>query len=342
MNTLACGHSAFKFQCFFVLSLLILGCSTKVNYPADWARIEAQTPSETCSPIVGQYSQHGMALVTKGPFWNFTDETKPSYLSFLLGIDVNPYDAITHTALNLSDTAPGLSLWIGNELFVSRNFEPGELSCEAGRWRLDLDWYAWRSSGILLDMGGVFTSLLIQNADDGSLVFSKNQKMLGTALLLPVYIKEQEWHRFLPATEEEKHPGLNAPYGVLPPGSPFARLRPPPTQKNRDENPKEQGRCLKIAINQYDQLGSKLSVKEEAQLQGHFTQAFLGQAGKGGQAYSLTEYLDRTQGHTPSTRRAMLRKPHWLDPSISDRYVVCLFDAGYVWEEVSRAADEQR
>ena len=325
-----------KISLSLVTLLLIFGCSTKVNYPSEWAHIETPKTLEACSPLLGDYSQHGTAVVTKGPFWNFSDGTESSLLSSLLGITVHPSDAFTHVSLNLSGANPGLSLWIGEELFVSHNLEPDELRCESGSWRLDLDGSAWRSSGVLLDMGGVFTSLLIHNAEDGSLVISKNQKMIGTAILLPVYIKEQEWHRFLPATEEEKHLSPNAPHGVLPPGSSFARLHPPSTQKNRDKNYKEQESCLKTATNQFEQLGSTLSPIEETQLQGRFTQAFLQQSQKGTKAYTVTEWLDRTQGHAPSTKSAVLSKPHWLDPSISDRYVLCLLKAGYVWEDVQR------
>ena len=54
----------------------------------------------------------------------------------------------------------------------------------------------------------------------------------------------------------------------------------------------------------------------------------------------MSEYIDRTIGHTPSTRNAQLSKPHWLDPNVSDRYVLCLFDAGYVWKDVTINADK--
>lgn len=325
----------------FASLLLILGCVTKVNYPSEWAHLQAQSTSKACSPILGQYSQHGIAVVTKGPFWNFSDETQPSFLTKLLAINLYPGDAITHASFNLSGVSPNLSLWIGNESFLSRNFESDELRCESGNWRLDLDWSAWGSSGILLDMGGVFTSLLMHNAEDGSLVISKNQKMIGTAILLPVYIREQDWHRFPPATEAQMHPEPNAPHGVLPPGSSFVRLLPPSTQKNRGENHKEQDRCLKTAISQFEQHGSKLSSEEETQLQGRSTQAFLQQSWKGSEAYTLTEWLDRKQGHTPSTRRAQLDKPHWLHPNIADRYVLCLLDAGYLWENAQRTNEVQ-
>jgi len=342
MKTLARGYFVLYILTTITAALCLPGCSTKVNYPSGWAPIESQKSSGTCSPILGQYSQHGMATVVKGPFWKFTDETQPSLLSNLLGVDVYPPDAVTHATLNLSGTEASLSLWIGNELFVSRILKTGELDCESGRWRLDLDWAAWRSTGILLDMGGTFTSLFLHKANDGSLVISKNQKMIGTAILLPVYIKEQNWHRFLPATEVEKHPGTDSPYGVLPPEHSFARLLPPLTQKNRHENPKQQKRCLESAITQFEQRGDNLTPEEATRLQGLFTQNFLAQSNKTAEAYPRTEYLDRTRGHTPSTRFSMLRKPHWLDTSISDRFVLCLFDSGYVWQNVTRTKVEMK
>lgn len=325
-----------KKQLSFATLLLILGCSTKVNYPSEWAHLKTQSNPKDCATILGRYSQHGVAVVTQGPFWNFTDGLEPSLLSHILGLDAYPPDAFTHVELNLSDTDPGLSLWVGSELFVSRSFKKDELRCEAGSWRLELDRSLWRSSGIS-DVVSTVNSLLIQNADDGSLVISKSEKMVGAviALLLPVYIHEQDWHRFPPATEAELHPEPNAPHGVLSGERMFTRLIPPATQKNRYDNYEQQKSCLHDASAQFNQQ-RQLTPDEQLRLEGRTTQAFLYQTDKSSDAVPYTEYIDRSMGYIPSTLNARLRKPNWLDPGVADRYVLCLLDAGYVWEDVER------
>jgi hypothetical protein len=318
-----------------VAVMLISGC-TSVRYPAEWKPVDTANSSESCIPITGRFSQRGTARTVQGPFWNRADGQVLTAFSRVLGLDITPHDAVTHLTLNISDQHPGVTLWVNREKLLTRNFQPDELKCVSGHWRLELDWSLWRSSGILLDTGAILTSLLVQQTTDGAVVVSKTRKMVGTALLLPVYFKEQDWHQFTRITDSVQQNAPNAPHGVLSPDRHFSRLLPPPTQTERQENPKLQVRCLNTAIEQYKLSGTNLSKDEESRLAGRSTQAFLSQQTKTTKAYTNTEFIDRVIGQTPTTKHALLLKPHWLDPSISDRYVLCLLDAGYIWEDVTR------
>jgi hypothetical protein len=319
----------------FILLLttwLLWGCST-TPYPPDWAPVDTR-PATDCAPIAGTFSQRGETQGRKGAFWDRKTAASASRLSSLLGLSREAVGT-TRVTVNLSAAVPRLTFWVGSEQLLSRNLTPDELRCEAGVWRLDLDWLPWRSSGILLDIGGTFVSLRLRQAVDGSLIVEKTEKMVGTAILLPVYASEQDWHRFPPESEVEKNPGPNAPHGVLARESGHARLLPPSTQKDWRDNPKSQDRCLKSAIEQFKRQVGDLAPADRARFGGRSTQAFLAQWSKGAAPYARTEWLDRTRGHTPTTYGALLRKPHWLDPAVSDRYVLCLLDAGYVWDDVA-------
>lgn len=155
-------------------------------------------------------------------------------------------------------------------------------------------------------------------------------------MLLPLYFRSKSWYRFAPYKERSEELDPNAPYGAIYGESKFVRLLPPPTQKNRDENVEAQKSCLKSAQDQFHEQGDTLTTEAQKCLAGKSTQAFLYQKHKNADPFFTAEYINRAIGWTPSTRYAELRKPHWLHPNIADRYVLCLFDAGYVWEDVER------
>lgn len=321
----------------FVISAY--GCAFSVEYPEDWAQIASPPTAQACAPIEADYAQHGTTGQNTGPFWDRAVEMRTSLLSELIGIDVQPSNAVTHVSMRLSDSDPGLHAWIGKELLVAHDFAADELSCESGLWRLDLDTNFAGGRSLTPDVVGRFTRMYLYQAEDDSLAIKKIDKMVGVVFLLPFYARDQDWHRFLPATEREKQPAANAPHGVIPPGSPYARLLPPPNLKHRDDNTRMQNSCLREAKRYFDAIGGTLTADETARLQGRDTQAFLAQNSSSGNPYTRFEWLDRARGHTPSTRSAVLRKPHWLDTNIADRYVLCLYDAGYIWQDVTRSAE---
>ena len=299
--------------------------------------VPAENSVTECAPIVGQFEQQGIAAVTKGPFWDRTTAVVPTLFSHEMGINASPPAAVSHLSVNFSVKDPGVTLWVNDELFLTHNFTPDELTCEEGLWRLELDWKLMGSSGIFLDGGVSLTSLFVQQAADESVIIRSVDKHMGTVLLvLPFYIQEKEWRRFplYTAVQEKLEP--NSPHGVLSDEKTFARLLPPPTQKSSKENEEKQAQCLKLAFEQLEQLGGDLAPDERTRITGRSTQAFLVQWDKKSNAYPRTEYIDRTIGHTPTTLSTQLRKPHWLDPSVSDRYVLCLLEAGYVWEDVKK------
>lgn len=326
-----------KFFVITSLSLISFGCVTASHYPQEWPVVPAENSVTECAPIIGPFEQQGVASVTKGAFWDRASAEVPALFSYEMGINASPPAAVSHLSVNFSAKDPGVTLWVNDELFLTHNFTPDELTCESGLWRLDLDWELMGSSGIFLDGGVSLTSLFVQQATDESVIIRSVDKHMGTVLLvLPFYIQEKEWRRFPLYTAEGKELEPNAPHGVLSDEKTFARLIPPPTQKSTKENWERQDQCLKLALDSFEQLGGALKSEEQTRIAGRSTQSFLVQWNKKSKAYPRTEYIDRTIGHTPTTHSAQLRKPHWLDPSVSDRYVLCLLEAGYVWEDVKK------
>ena len=306
------------------------------NYPETWNPLPTSDSASDCSPIIGQFEQSGTAAVYKGPFWNTSTVENPATLSSLTDIIIMPYDAVTHVSLNLSSEKPSMAFWMSEELLRIHNFQPGELDCESGFWKIEKKLQALPSSGIFLDLGAIFSSLYLKQISDGTLIISRKEDVVGTAMLLPLYFRNKSWYRFPPYQQSAQEPDPNAPYGAISGESKFVRLLPPATQKNRDENVDAQKSCLKSAQNQFLEHGDNLTTDAQKRLAGKSTQAFLYQKQKNGDPFFTAEYVNRAIGWTPSTRYAQLRKPHWLNPNVADRYVLCLLDAGYAWKEVER------
>jgi hypothetical protein len=80
---------------------------------------------------------------------------------------------------------------------------------------------------------------------------------------------------------------------------------------------------------------ANLTSGEQTLLEGHSTQALLAQHDPHDKPFLNTEWINRKQGYVPSTGKVRLRKPHWLQPGVSDQYVLCLLDAGYSWQGVA-------
>ena len=306
------------------------------HYPEEWEAVPASDSASGCEPIIDQFEQMGTAALWKGPFWDASTEEKPATLTSLTDNIVVPYDAVTHVSLNLSAEKPSMAFWMNKELLRTHNFQPGELDCESGFWKIEQKLQALPSSGIFLDLGATFSNLLLKKLTDGAIIISRKEVTVGTAMLLPLYLRGQTWYRFPPYKKRTEGPDPNAPYGAISDESKFLRLLPPPTQKNRNDNYEAQKRCLKSAQDQFHEQGDTLTTEAQKRLAGKSTQAFLYQKQKNADPFFTVEYINRAIGWTPSTRHAQLRKPHWLHPDISDRYVLCLLDAGYVWEEAER------
>lgn len=107
------------------------------HYPDEWETVPTGDTSKECSPIIGQFEQSGTAALSEGPFWDASTEEKPATLTSLTDIIVVPYDAVTHVSLNLSSEKPSMAFWMNKELLRTHNFQPGELECESGFWKIE-------------------------------------------------------------------------------------------------------------------------------------------------------------------------------------------------------------
>ena len=195
-------------------------------------------------------------------------------------------------------------------------------------------------------------------ARDGALIVNETERIAGVVALVPLYASTQSWFRFPAVTHAERQQGPNAPHGVLAPDTPYARLLPPDAIRaaGRDEQHRVSAQCLKEALAHPGAQGAQWQAATlgsegrragapdalgAARLAGKPVQAFLFQSHDGAPPTLRTQWLDRASGHVPSTKTSRLAKPHWLDPSIAQRAVSCLLDAGYVWDMASAPAQSR-
>lgn len=308
--------------------LLLAGCSTTTGLPDNWTLVEPAHPAN-CAPINAVFSNFGQK----------TNGKKPLYRASLgtLLFPALPQAGITRISVRFATDTPSVTAWSGSESYETLAITADTLECDAGTWRLQNDATDWQ---LMSDRGGIGLMLasalayeydrLYSQAADGALIVEETMHTAGVIFLIPSSFKEQEWYRFPPAgtTAEDNTP--SAPGGVLQAGSGYTRLLPP-EHLDRGESGKTMHTCLDLAYPGVDDLTSG----EQTRLEGHSTQAFLAQFDPDGKPFLNTEWTNRKQGHVPSTRKARLRKPHWLPPGVSDQYVLCLLDAGYTWQDVA-------
>ncbi len=311
-----------------LLVLLLAGCSTTTEYPGDWARTDPQ-PAVTCTPIDATFSNHGQKTNGEKPFYR-------SSLGEIL-LPALPQAGITHVSVRLAADSPSVTAWAGSDLYETRAIPPDALQCKEGVWMLQNDATDWQ---MMSDPGMVGLMLasalaydferLYSQATDGALIVEETRHTAGVIFLVPSSFKEKEWYRFPPAGTPAEDNAPSAPGGVLQPGAGHTRLLPP-GRLDRKESGKTMNTCLDFSSTEMDDL----TPAERALLAGRSTQAFLYQLYPGGKPFLNDEWMNRKQGYVPSTRNSRLQKPHWLQPAVSDRYVLCLLDAGYTWEDIA-------
>lgn len=322
------------------VTLPLIGCTSSAPMPDGWVAIDSARPINDCEPIAGTYSRYGSTVESTGMLWYEGTKTKVAHLDRVLELDWQLVGT-THVDVKFSSDESHIVFWAGSERLSARRLRTDEVKCESGSWKVELADRFTAGSAFFLDATMNFKSLHFLQGLDNSLIIQDRQKLVGTAMLLPMRITEHTWHRFMPATEREKDPGPNAPQGILTEHSGHSRLMPPANFTRREENHAAQSKCLTAAVDNLNRNGGNLDPADKIRIAERSTQALLGQWGHSadGAPYVRTEYLDRKRGHTPSTRGALLRKPHWLHPSISDRFVLCLLDIGYAWETVETRSE---
>ncbi len=311
-----------------LVMLLLAGCSTTTEYPDNWVPAGPTHPVD-CAPIDAVFSNFGQK----------TNGKKPLYTASLgtLLLPALPQAGITRISVRFATDSPAVTAWVGSEPYETLAIPADTLECDAGTWRLQNDATDWQ---LLSDRGGIGLMLasalayeydrLYSQAADGALIVEETMHTAGVIFLIPSSFKEKEWYRFPPAVTPAGDNAPSAPGGVLQAGSGYTRLLPP-EHLNRGESEKTMYACLDIANSGVEDL----TTGEQTLLEGHSTQAFLAQFDPDDKPFLNTEWMNRKQGHVPSTRNARLRKPHWLQPGVSDRYVICLLEAGYTWQDMA-------
>jgi hypothetical protein len=307
---------------------LLAGCSTTTGLPDNWALVEPAHPVN-CAPVDAVFSNFGQK----------TNGKKPLYRASLgtLLFPALPQAGITRISVRFATDSPTVTAWSGSEPYETLAITADTLECDAGTWRLQNDATGWQ---LMSDRGGIGLMLasalaykydrLYSQASDGALIVEETMHTAGVIFLIPSSFKEKEWYRFPSAGTPAEDNAPSAPGGVLQADSDYTRLLPP-EHLERGESEKTIYTCLDLAYPGVDDL----TTGEQTLLAGHSTQAFLAQLTPDDKPSPNTEWLNRKQGYVPSTRQARLRKPHWLQPGVSDQYALCLLDAGYTWQDVA-------
>ncbi len=325
-----------------VTSLLAtLSACTTTPYPASWAAVDTPPAAAQCKEIVGAFSQFGRetheGLIGKARVSN-------ARLASILFPALQP-SPITHVAVRFSAANPGAVAWVGEETLARWEPRADELRCEGGVWRLDEGWSTGGSgAGLAIPaFGAAKAAREFRLASDGALIVKETERVAGVVALVPFTFSNQSWFRFPAATPVERVAGPTAPQGVLAIDSPYARLVPPAAirQAGRGEQHRVSEQCLKASLAQAGHSGqlehgaARAEVGDGARLAGRPVQAFLFQDREGALPHLRRQWLDRDRGHVLSTKTSRLLKPHWLDPRIAERTVLCMLDAGYVWETMN-------
>jgi hypothetical protein len=306
--------------------LLLAGCSTTTELPDNCALVKPTHPVN-CTPVDAVFSNFGKKTNGKRPLYRAS-------LGTILFPGL-PQAGITRISVRLATESPSVTAWAGSEPYATLAIPPAALQCKEGIWILQNDATQWRPmvdiySLMFASAGANDYERRYSQAADGALIVEETRHSVGVIFLIPASLKEKEWYRFPPAEAPAGNNDPAAPGGVLQAGSGYTRLLPP-EHLDRGESEKTMYACLDLACAGVDDLTSV----EQTLLEGHSTQAFLAQFDPHDKPFLNTEWMNRKQGYVPSTRKARLGKPHWLQPGVSDQYVLCLLDAGYSWQDVA-------
>ncbi|MGD8876073.1 MAG: hypothetical protein PVH38_13080 [Gammaproteobacteria bacterium] len=306
--------------------LLPAGCSTTTGFPDNRALVEPTHPVN-CTSIDAVFSCFGQKTNGKKPL-------NRAHLGAIL-LPGFPQAGVTRLSVRLATDAPSVTAWAGGDLYETRAIPADKLECNAATWRLQNDATDWRPmvdmySLMLASAGAYDYERRYSQAADGALIVEETRHSVGVIFLIPASLREKEWYRFPPAGTPAGDNDPAAPGAVLQAGSGYTRL-PPPEHLDRGESGKTMYACLDLAYAGVANLTSG----EQTLLEGHSTQALLAQHDPHDKPFLNTEWINRKQGYVPSTGKVRLRKPHWLQPGVSDQYVLCLLDAGYSWQGVA-------
>jgi hypothetical protein len=177
-------------------STLITGCVFKEPYPKQWADIYL-TPGD-CPDISGVFNDEGRLdpkeVGEVGEGW-----LKRS-LSRLLLTDKNKIETVSHVEINqLENGGIKVTAWNENKPVTEQRFSKrnGDFTCKTGFVEFVGEKVCETGNGIMA-CATPETDLIKNN--EGALIVKTNSRGFGAVYLIPVYVSEWHWYRFLPLT----------------------------------------------------------------------------------------------------------------------------------------------
>lgn len=305
--------------------LVATGCSTG-PYPDDWAPLPGVVEPR-CADLKGSYENYGVqddgARITLASVL-FRDKGTSESLRFYEQL------AVSHLSFDhLEDGGFVVSAWVGEELLMKRSLSPAQLPCEEGNLTYrDEEWYLGGVAPFLPVAGRSSIARSLSRASDGSMVVENREISVGAAVVVPLAVKRRYWYRFLQTAADPSHRYDNEdrPRGVRATAKPAYRLLPPEDAEKWSGYGIASG-CL----SRVTKSGKPAEGKALSALGGRSTQSFL-LGNRDGSIWVSGTVVG--SNWIPVTHDLRIEKQHWHPPWVSDHYVLCLLEKGYVWEEV--------
>ena len=302
------------------------GCAT-APYPDEWSRPLADAASR-CPDLTGSYENFGV--------WDDGDRIVLASLFFPLGLNeplLKNYELLAISQVTLehqTNNDLAVRAWVGDEQLMERQLPASQLPCREGR--IVFQDTSWGLGGVAPFLPVVIHSSvdhLLSLASDGSLVMENHEFTKGAVIVIPVATKAQYWYRFLRVSPNSPGQGndVNRPRGVREGTISDYRLLPP------EDAPawsgySQAGACLDKASRSKDTPDAQAL----ASLGGRSTQGFILQDGRGSALLQHGSVIGNDW--IPVTHRLRVEKQHWSSPSVADRYVICMLQIGYRWEQL--------
>lgn len=304
--------------------ICLAGCSTN-PYPDNWPG-PATTTGPTCADLSGAYENFGLwddgdRIILAGLFFPLA-QNAPLQKNYELS-------AVSHVSLEHQRNGDiVVQAWVGDEQLMERQLPASQLSCSEGR--IVFHDQSWGLDGAAPFLPVVYHSSvdrLLFLASDGSLVMENHEFTKGAVIVIPIAAKAEYWFRFLRVSPDSlgQRNDADRPRGVRTGAMPQYRLLPPEGAPAWSGYSRAEA-CLEQASKSEDVPNAQAL----ASLGGRSTQAFIVQDGRGGALLPNGSVIGNDW--IPATHELRVEKQNWEPLSVADRYVICLLQMGYRWE----------
>jgi hypothetical protein len=235
--------------------------------------------------------------------------------------------AVTKLSITITDESSlVIQGWVEDELLFEGRLTSDEFECREQALVLRTSNWGIDTTLFVPIVHRTSAEYLLSRAEDGALIIETHEISSGVLAVVPIALKAQQWLRFEPSPAS-RAPADRAklPRGVRQSSTPIQVLRPP------DGTPNWSGyeRAILCLAKVRKDKGAPLPT-DSSLLGGRSTQAFLLQGIDGGLA---PQGVVRGNDWFPATHDLRVEKQHREAPELADRYVLCLLEKGYRWED---------